>query len=170
MGLDLEYIKGQTPIDEEEKEGLKIKTISTRGELDEFEQSNIEEAIEWSMKSKFSPDHILTVKFIKEVHRKMFSEVWNWAGTFRNPNKNIGVDKHQIHSQLLSMLDDCKFWINNKTYGEDEIAVRFKDRLVKIHPFPNGNGRHSRLCADILIPPGSALYRQLVCPSSCIER
>lgn len=151
MGLDLEYIKGQTPIDEEEKEGLKIKTISTRGELDEFEQSNIEEAIEWSMKSKFSLDHILTVKFIKEVHRKMFSEVWNWAGTFRNSNKNIGVDKHQIHSHLLSMLDDCKFWINNKTYCEDEIAVRFKHRLVKIHPFPNGNGRHSRLCADILI-------------------
>ncbi len=151
MGLDFEYIQGQSPIDEEEKEGLKIKTISTRGELDEFEQSNIEEAVEWSLKNNFTADRILTVDFIKEVHSKMFSEVWTWAGTFRKSNKNIGVDKHQIYSQLLSLLDDCKFWIKNKTYSEDEIAIRFKYRLVKIHPFPNGNGRHSRLCADILI-------------------
>ena len=151
MGLEPPYQEGQTPIDEEEKEGLKIKTISTRGELDEFEQSNIEEAIEWSIKNKFSFDRILSVDFIKEVHRKMFSEVWNWAGAFRKSNRNIGVDKHQIHSQLLSLMDDCKFWINNKTYSEDEIAIRFKYRLVKLHPFPNGNGRHSRLCADILL-------------------
>ena len=151
MGLDLEYIKGQTPIDEEEKEGLKIKTISTRGELDEFEQSNIEEAVEWSMKNKFPSNHILTVNFIKEVHKKMFSEVWNWAGEFRKSDKNVGVDKHQIYSHLISLLDDCKYWIRNKTYSEDEIAIRFKYRIVKIHPFPNGNGRHSRLCADILI-------------------
>jgi fido (protein-threonine AMPylation protein) len=82
MGLDFEYIKEQSPIDEEEKEGLKIKTISTRGELDEFEQSNIEEALEWSLKSNFTSDRILTIDFIKEVHSKMFSEVWNWAGTF----------------------------------------------------------------------------------------
>ena len=151
MGLELEYIKGQTPIDEEEKEGLKIKTISTRGELNEFEQSNIEEAVEWSIRNKFSQDQILTVNFIKEVHNKMFLEIWDWAGTFRKSNKNIGVDKHQIYSQLISLLDDCKFWINNNIYGDDEIAIRFKYRLVKIHPFPNGNGRHSRLCADILI-------------------
>jgi len=46
MGLKLEYIEGQTPIDEDEKEGLLIRTISTRGELDEFEQANIQQAIE----------------------------------------------------------------------------------------------------------------------------
>ncbi len=151
MGLDLEYIRGQTPIDEEVKEGLKIKTISTRGELDEFEQSNIEKAVEWSMKRKNPHDRILTVDFIKEVHRRMFSEVWDWAGTFRKTNKNLGVDKHQIQLHLISLLDDCKFWIENKTYSEDEIAIRLKFGLVRIHPFQNGNGRHSRLCADILI-------------------
>jgi Fic-DOC domain mobile mystery protein B len=120
--------------------------------LDEFEQSNIEEAVEWSMKNKFSSDQILTVNFIKEVHKKMFSEVWSWAGKFRKTDKNIGVDKHQIPLHLMSLLDDCKYWIRNKTYSEDEIAIRFKYRMVKIHPFPNGNGRHSRFCADILFP------------------
>ncbi len=151
MGLNLEYIKGQSPIDEDEKEGLRIKTISTRGELNEFEQSDIEKAIEWSMKRKYSYNKILTVGFIKEVHKKMFSEVWEWAGIFRKTNKNIGTDKFYIEQELIVLLDDCKFWIENKTYGKDETAIRFKHRLVKIHPFPNGNGRHSRLCADILI-------------------
>lgn len=151
MGLDLEYIKGQTPIDEEEKEELKIKTISTRGELDEFEQANIEKSIEWSLKRKYSYEKILTIDFIKEVHKRMFSEVWGWAGAFRKTNKNIGVDKYSIQQELRILFDDCKYWIENKTFPEDEIAIRFKHRLVKIHPFPNGNGRHSRLCADILI-------------------
>lgn len=151
MGLNLDYIKGQTPIEEEEKEELRIKTISTRGELDEFEQANIEIAIEWSMKSKFSLEQILTIGFIKEVHKKMFFEVWGWAGSFRKTNKNIGVDKYSIDQELLKLLYDCKFWIENKTFQYNESAIRFKHRLVKIHPFPNGNGRHSRLCADILM-------------------
>lgn len=151
MGLDFEYIKGQTPLEEEEKEELKIKTISTKGELDEFEQANIEKAIEWSLKRKHSYKKILTVDFIKKVHKKMFSEVWFWAGFFRKSNKNIGVDKYLIEVELQKLCDDCKFWIENKTFSEDEIAIRFKHRLVKIHPFPNGNGRHSRLCADILV-------------------
>ncbi|MBN1251204.1 MAG: mobile mystery protein B [Bacteroidales bacterium] len=151
MGLELEYIYGQTPISEEEKDELLIKTISTRGELDEFEQLNIEDAIEWTIKQNFKPERILTIDFIKEVHKKMFGKVWGWAGSFRNTNKNIGVDKYEIATTLKILLDDCHFWIENKTYQDDEIAVRFKHRLVKIHPFPNGNGRHSRLCADIII-------------------
>lgn len=154
MGLELEYIKGQTPLEEEEKEDLKIKTISTRGELDEFEQANIEQAIEWSLKGNLSCEKILSVAFIKEVHRRMFSEVWGWAGTFRKSNKNIGVDKYQIEVELSKLMEDCKYWIENRSFPEDEIAIRFKHRMVKIHPFPNGNGRHSRICADILISKG----------------
>lgn len=154
MGLELEYIKGQTPLEEEEKEELRIKTISTRGELDEFEQANIEEAVEWSLKGNPRLEKILSVNFIKEVHKRMFAEVWGWAGTTRMTNKNIGVDKYQIEIELKKLMSDCRFWIKNHTFPEDEIAIRFKHRLVKIHPFPNGNGRHSRLCADILISKG----------------
>ena len=93
MGLKLNYINGQTPISEEEKEDLLIKTISTRNELDEFEQQNIESAIEWTLKQNFSIDKILTIDFILEVHKRMFNKIWEWAGTFRKTNKNIGVDK-----------------------------------------------------------------------------
>ncbi len=151
MGLSLEYIDGQTPIEEEEKEGLLIKTISTRGELDEFEQVNIQEAVEWSMKRKFTREQILTEDFILFVHEKMFGSVWEWAGKKRKTNKNIGVDKTQITVEIRKLLDDCRYWIENKTFLPDEIAIRYSHRLVRIHVFPNGNGRHSRLIADILV-------------------
>jgi len=151
MGLNFEYIEGQTPLDEDEKEGLLLKTISTRGELDEFEQANIQDAIEWSLKSKINKDQLLSEDFILLVHKKMFGTIWEWAGTKRKTNKNIGVNKTQISVELQKLFDDCKFWIDNKTYDPEEIAIRFSHRLVKIHVFPNGNGRHSRLVADILI-------------------
>jgi len=151
MGLEFKYEYGQTPVSEEEKEGLLIKTISTKGELDEFEQNNIEEAVVWTLKRKFKLDHILSEDFICEVHKRMFCDVWDWAGKFRKTDKNIGVDKFQIAIELRYLFDDCRYWIENSTYSDDEIAVRFKHRIVKIHPFPNGNGRHSRLCGDILV-------------------
>lgn len=148
MGLDIDYIYGQTPLTEEELEGLRIKTISTHGELDEYEQQNIETAMEWSLRQKFSASRILNTGFITEVHKRMYDRVWKWAGVFRDSNKNIGVDKHLIPQELKILCDDCAFWIEGDTYLNDEIAIRFKHRLVKIHPFPNGNGRHSRICAD----------------------
>ncbi len=151
MGLDLEYINGQTPLDEDEKEGLKIKTIATREELDEFEQNNIEEANMWVFKKKFTIEKLMTESFIRNLHKRMYGKVWSWAGEFRNTNKNIGIDKWQISTALKSLLDDTLFWVENKIYAPDEIAIRFKHRLVSIHCFPNGNGRHSRLMADIII-------------------
>lgn len=154
MGLDLDYKDGQTPIDEDEKEGLLIKTITNLGELDEFEQLNVEKAIEWTLKRKPDVQKILTEEFAKELHKKMFEDVWKWAGQFRTTNKNIGVDKFQIGVELRNLLEDAKYWIANNTFNEDEIAVRFSHRIVNIHPFANGNGRHSRLIADILISDG----------------
>jgi len=151
MGLDLTYIDGQTPIDEDEKEGLLIKTISTLGELNEFEQYNIEKAVQWTLNNKFTMEKILDEGFILELHKRMYNEVWKWAGHFRKTNKNIGVDKYLMGSELRKLLDDCKYWIKEKTFFEDEIAIRFKHRLVQIHLFPNGNGRHSRLLADVLV-------------------
>lgn len=151
MGLNYEYIEGQTPLDENEKEGLLIKTISTRGELDEFEQANIQEAIEWSIRIKISREQLLSESYILFIHKKMFNGVWEWAGIKRKTNKNIGVDKTQISIELRKLIDDCNYWIDNKIFSPEEIAIRFGHRLVKIHLFPNGNGRHSRLVTDILI-------------------
>ena len=151
MGLKLDYDDGQTPLDEEEKEGLLIETISNRAELDEFEQQHIEEAVEWTLQRKFKQEKILTEAFVKEVHKRMYGGVWAWAGEFRKTNKNLGVDKLQIAVELKKLLDDTNYWIEHKTFASDEIAIRFKHRIVSIHCFANGNGRHSRLMADIII-------------------
>jgi Fic-DOC domain mobile mystery protein B len=153
MGLEILYEEGQTPLDEDEKDGLLIPSVTMRSELDEVEQRNIEEAIRWTIerRKRFTSQEILTEDFIRELHRRMVGSVWKWAGSFRNSNKNIGVDKYQIGLDLRMLLDDCKFWIENKTYAPDEIAVRFKHRIVSIHCFANGNGRHSRLIGDIII-------------------
>ena len=87
----------------------------------------------------------------------MFGNIWKWAGEFRRTNKNIGVDKYIIPVELKTLLDDCLYWSENKAFNEVEIAIRAGHRMVTIHPFPNGNGRHSRLFADALINNGFGL-------------
>jgi len=151
MGLDSEYHKDQTPLEEVEREGLLIKTITTREELDQMEQLHIEKTIVWLIHKKFSKDRILSEEFVKDLHRKMFGEIWSWAGTFRKTEKNLGIEWTRIRVELKKLLDDTSYWIKHHVYTQDEVAIRFKHRLVKIHCFPNGNGRHSRLMADVII-------------------
>lgn len=154
MGLkDIAYEDGQTPLEEDEKDGLLLKTVTTKGELDEVEQQNIQKAIQWTLtrRKQFTVDEVLSEEFVRELHRKMYGDVWAWAGKFRNTNKNIGVDKYEIGMCLRALLGDCRYWINNSTFSADEIAIRFSHRIVAIHCFPNGNGRHSRLIGDIVI-------------------
>lgn len=147
----LEYADGQTPLEEEEKDGLLIPSIATRGELDEFEQQNIEQAVLWSLNRSFKPETFFTEAFVKRLHKRMYGEVWIWAGEFRRSNKNIGVDKLSIPVELRMLLDDVRYWHTHRVYSADECTIRFKHRLVSIHCFANGNGRHSRLTADIMI-------------------
>jgi len=151
MGLDFNYKEGQTPLDPEEIVGLLIPTIATHGELDEFEQQNIEKAIQWSMVRTFKPEMIFTEDFIRKIHAQMYGDVWAWAGEFRKTNKNIGVDYWKISLELKKLLDDTMYWYRNNSFPPDELAIRFKHRIVSIHCFSNGNGRHSRLMADIII-------------------
>ena len=151
MGLEIDYIDGQTPLNEEEKEGLRIPSITTREELDEFEQLNIEKAIQWTFGKKLKAEQLFSEKFIKDLHKRMYGEVWKWAGTFRTSEKNIGIKSYLIAIELKQLLDDAIFWKENNTYDSEELAIRFKHRLVSIHCFANGNGRHSRLIADLIV-------------------
>lgn len=151
MGLTYSHEEGQTPISEEEMFGLKIKSITLQQELDEFELLNIIKAKTWLKKQKLTPETALSESFLKKLHKRMFSDVWKWAGTFRQTEKNIGVKWIMIGREVKVLCDDTLFWIANETYSETEIALRFKHRLVSIHCFPNGNGRHSRIMADVLM-------------------
>jgi Fic-DOC domain mobile mystery protein B len=157
MGLEINYLNGQTPLSEEELEGLKISSITTREELDEFEQLNIEKAIQWTIGKKFHSKELFSEKFMNDLHKRMYGEVWKWAGTFRTSEKNLGIKSYLIPVQLKQLLDDVTFWYENNVFTPEELAVRFKHQLVSIHCFANGNGRHSRLMADLIM---DKLYQQ----------
>jgi len=151
MGLKIEYKDGQTPLSEEARKGLLINTITTQGELDEFEQQNIGEAVSWTMGKKISAEKLFSEEYLRLLHKKMYGEVWKWAGQFRTSETNIGVAPHTIGIELRKLLDDAKHWYENQSYKPHELALRFKHKLVSIHCFPNGNGRHSRLMADLIM-------------------
>lgn len=145
------YIEGQTPLDEDEKRDL-IPTILTREDLDAFEQENILEARRWVMqKSVLTRQNLFSEKFLLGLHERMYGHVWKWAGDYRKSNKNIGVEYYQIPTELRQLLDDAEYWLEHDTYSITDLAIIFHHRLVKIHLFANGNGRHARMCADAII-------------------
>ncbi len=137
-----------TPLEPEEREGLLQTWITYRSELNEAEQANIAAGAAWAYRQRRRD--VLTEAFIKQLHGRMFGDVWAWAGDFRRTECNIGIDPARIPVELRMVLGDARYWVENETYPPDEIAVRLHHRLVAIHPFPNGNGRTTRLIADIL--------------------
>ena len=147
--MNFDAPKGASPLDPDELEGLKLSHITTREELNRWEQENILDAYDWLERRRSK--EVLDVAFIRTLHKKMFDKVWDWAGKYRQTDKNIGIQWGQIPTTLRNFLDDVKYWIANDTYEKDEIATRFHHRLVQIHLFPNGNGRHARLITDYLL-------------------
>ncbi len=137
-----------TPLAEEEKDDLIPTWITLRSELNEAEQANIVQGSEWALARR---RNVLDERFLCRLHQRMFGQVWRWAGGFRHSARNIGVNAYRIPSELRQLVDDCRYWIDHESYEPDEIAVRFHHRLVQIHPFPNGNGRHARLATDLLL-------------------
>lgn len=136
-----------TPLTAEEREDLIPTYVTLRRELNEVEQIGIATADRWAFSR--SRD-VLDEQFLRNLHKRMFASVWRWAGQYRTTPRNIGVDAYRIVPDLHQLLGDVRYWVEHQTYPVDEIAVRFHHRLVFIHPFPNGNGRHSRLAADLL--------------------
>lgn len=146
--MKFSYPYGATPVDASEAEDLLPAHITTQRELNEWEALNILQAVNWLARKR--TQEILNLAFIRALHRKMFDQTWRWAGKFRTSNKNPGVDWPRIPEETLKLCDDAALWERDRVFPADEIAVRFHHRLVWIHPFPNGNGRHARLMADLL--------------------
>jgi Fic-DOC domain mobile mystery protein B len=140
---------GQTPLDPDEAEGLLIPVVS-RESLNAVEAENIASALRWlAGRRGLNVDATLSEVYLSELHRRMFGQVWRWAGEFRRSDKNIGVPWSEVPTQLRALLDDAHEWVGS-SMDPDEAAVRFGHRLVSVHPFVNGNGRHSRLASDQL--------------------
>lgn len=141
---------GDTPLSEEEKQDL-IPSLSTQRELNEFEFANIRSARDWARQPRrLAKVDLTTASYLIDLHRRMFNGTWRWAGRLRTTDKTIGVPPVRVQSDLAALLGDARYWLE---HGEpiDEVAVRYHHRLVYIHLFQNGNGRHARLIADLLV-------------------
>lgn len=152
MALDLDTPDeqdGQTPLDPDETAGMIPRHIETKGALNDWEQENMLQAIKWLRRAKVPA--VLSESFCRDLHRRMFNKTWKWAGTFRMSDKNIGCDWTLVAVKLNQLLGNAEYWVENETFPPDELAARFHHALVWIHPFPNGNGRHSRMMADALL-------------------
>jgi Fic-DOC domain mobile mystery protein B len=149
MIVQINYPDGATPLDPNEIGGLRYRHVKTQAQLNELEQANISSGLLWL--GRMRRRDVLTTSFILEFHRRLFGEVWTWAGKFRTTGKNIGVDPQQIVTQLHGLMGDARYWIDNGTYRPHEAAARLHHRLVSIHPFTNGNGRHARIMADVVL-------------------
>ncbi len=145
--MKFNYPIGSTPLEHEELAALIPDHITTQEELNAWEEKNILIAQQWAFKQK----EILSVEFIKKLHENMFNETWKWAGEFRRSEKNLGIDWLQIPVKIKELCDNAQYQLDHDAYSKDEITIRFHHRLVWIHAFPNGNGRHARLMADLLI-------------------
>ncbi len=149
MSLFLEG-EGNRPLSADEQGDL-IPNLATKEELNEWERQNILEAYAWALAPNDRRRHDpLVESYVRDLHLRMFDQTWRWSGTYRTAEKNIGVPHHEIQDRLAALLGDARYWLEHGTYAPDELAIRFDHRLVLIHPFANGNGRHARLMADVL--------------------
>jgi Fic-DOC domain mobile mystery protein B len=138
-----------TDLSPEEREGLIPSYITLRSELNDAEQTNITEAVSWAERRRSRA--VLDEEILKNLHKRMYGKVWKWAGSYRTTGKNIGVDAYRIGTDLHKLLNNARFWIEYEIYPPDEIAARFHHRLVEIHCYPNGNGRHARVATNLLL-------------------
>lgn len=149
MTFVIEYEPGATPIDLDEAAGLKHKHVTTMAQLNELEQANIETGLLWL--SRMRRKDILSDDFVTDLHWRLFGDVWTWAGKYRTTEKSIGIDPFQISVQVRELMGTADYWWRNDTYAPSVAAVTLHHRLVKIHPFANGNGRHARIMADTVL-------------------
>ena len=145
-----------TPLSPEEQNDL-IPDLTTKEELNEWERQNILEAAAWALdprnlnRQNLNGQVPFSEAYVRELHLRMFDQTWKWAGIYRSTEKNIGIPNYQIRESLPALLGDARYWIEHQTFEPDELAVRFHHKLVWIHPFANGNGRHARLMADVVV-------------------
>lgn len=141
-------VSSATPLYLDESADLIPGHLLTRAQLNRWEQENILAATLWTSRTRASA---LDERTIRELHRRMFDRTWGWAGTYRHSDKNIGVEWPSIPEEVRKLVDDGAYWIREGVFTIDEAAVRLHHRLVHIHPFPDGNGRHARLWCDLLL-------------------
>lgn len=155
MALIGEIIAGRTSLTVQDLQGLKLPFVKTRAQLSAVEGPNIVSGKQATLTSRKSRvPNMLSVEYLRELHSRMFNDVWDWAAQIPSTElqNEFAASVPGIRPQLSILYADAiEYWLNDKRMTPEEFAVRVHHRVVKIHPFRNGNGRHSRLLADLLL-------------------
>jgi Fic-DOC domain mobile mystery protein B len=152
MALTGAHARGATPLGPEDLRGLNLTHITTYGDLNEAEAANIISGQEWALRARINNlTAMLTDEYLQRLHAKMYGAIWKWAGNYRKHDTNLGTQHPLIRTDLRQFFDDARYWVEHHSFDPTEIAIRTHHRIVKVHPFPNGNGRHSRMLADVLL-------------------
>ncbi|GLS89009.1 hypothetical protein GCM10007916_00760 [Psychromonas marina] len=126
----IENPEGATPLTPDNMLGLKHKHVNTREQLNELEAANILQGQMWaSTLKKPTLDSIFDRGFVTNLHKALLGEVWEWAGTFRQRELNIGIDPKNISVDLHNFLEDAKCWVKFKHYDNLELSARIQHRL-----------------------------------------
>jgi len=150
MGLTGAHAPGATPLEPDDIVGLIPAHVTTQGQLNEFEESNILKARLWLRRLRARRDPF-DFSFALELHRRMFGDIWTWAGTLRRRETNIGVAAERIAVQLKQLLENTRVRMDSEPNAIEQIATELHHKLVSIHPFVNGNGRHARMLTDAVL-------------------
>jgi len=144
---------GSTPLETDERDGLIPTYIATRDELNAAEQANIAGAVLGLRRRRLTTAKVLDGMFVRSLHKAMYGDVWRWAGKYRTTERNIGVDPSVIAVSVRNLMEDAARWVepDSTWLDRDQVVACVHHRLVAIHPFPNGNGRHARAHADLLM-------------------
>jgi Fic-DOC domain mobile mystery protein B len=164
MALIGAHAPGATPLRPEDVERLRpeLRWVKTLEQLNPLEAANIAECEKWAQTSRlFTLPEFLATTRMERVHREMFDEVWLWAGEIRTHELEnaFASPAHRVRTDLEVLWGDARYWLEQQSFAPDELAVRLHHRLVKVHPFANGNGRHARLVVDFLLERHFGLER-----------
>ena len=141
-----------TPLAHEELLGLIPTWIATRSDLNLAEFTNVNAAQTTPSWQKMPTEKLLDDLQLRRLHKAMFGNVWVWAGQYRTRNMNIGFDFARVALEVRNLLEDARFWFRESSTEQLEAdACQLHHRLVSIHPFANGNGRHARFYTDLIL-------------------
>jgi Fic-DOC domain mobile mystery protein B len=145
--------EGATSLEPDERDGLIPTYVATREELNAAEQANIADAVLGMRRRRLTTSRVLDGMFVRSLHKAMYGDVWKWAGKYRTTERNIGVDPSAIAISVRNLMEDAARWVapDSTWLDRDQAVASVHHRLVAIHPFPNGNGRHARAFADLLM-------------------
>ena len=159
--MPLEPGYGETPIPGDELAALVPHVIDTlaapitRADIYDLESAVLQDVTETQLAAaldgSLTLDDLLNDYFLRDLHTQLYGDIWMWAGRWRQYEVNIGVAPEHIAVELRSAMGNIGYrWERAADWTPRELGVAVHAEAVRVHPFTDGNGRTTRLLADLV--------------------